>query len=86
MENHDPMDIPRIWFSIVSASIVCGFQLGVSAIFPFDILVTIPTMVIWHSIIGIGEAAITVTAIIAIAQKGPQFQIRLPKNNHTEGK
>ena len=73
------------WISIVIAATVCGFQLGISTIFPFDVFLTIPAMVLWHSLIGIGEAVITVTAVIAIAQKGTQLHIRFTNSRYSEG-
>lgn len=53
------------WLSVVLGALACGLQIGFSPIF-FEvggIVVTFPTMLFWHVLIGLGEAAITTTLI-----------------------
>lgn len=59
------------WFSVVLASAVCALQLAISGTVPFN--VTFPAMVGVHSIIGIGEAIITVVVIAVVLQTRPDL-------------
>jgi cobalt/nickel transport system permease protein len=54
------------WLSVVSGALACGLEIGSSPIFSDvgGIAVTVPAMLFWHVVIGLGEAAIT-TALIA---------------------
>ena len=61
------------WLSIVVAAIICGLQLGLSAIFPFSIYETIPAMAFWYILIGIGESIITVSAFTTIQRLYPEM-------------
>ncbi|MEM3626974.1 MAG: energy-coupling factor ABC transporter permease [Candidatus Bathyarchaeia archaeon] len=51
------------WLSVVLGALSCGLQIGLSPVFSSagGIAVTIPAMLFWHSLIGLGEAAITTT-------------------------
>ncbi|MFQ5892064.1 MAG: energy-coupling factor ABC transporter permease, partial [Candidatus Methanofastidiosia archaeon] len=49
------------WFSIILGSLACAIEIGVSPMFASagGIAVTVPAMLFWHIIIGVGEATIT---------------------------
>jgi cobalt/nickel transport system permease protein len=53
------------WISVVLGALLCGLEIGVSPIFASagGLLVTVPAMLFWHTIIGVGEAAITTSLI-----------------------
>ncbi|MFQ5758091.1 MAG: energy-coupling factor ABC transporter permease [Candidatus Bathyarchaeia archaeon] len=53
------------WVSVVLGSLVCAIQIGVSPMFASagGVLVTVPSMLFWHIIIGAGEAVITTSLI-----------------------
>jgi len=53
------------WLSMVLGALVCGLQIGFSPLFSEagGIVVTVPTMLFWHILIGFGEAAITATLL-----------------------
>jgi cobalt/nickel transport system permease protein len=61
------------WLSVVFGALLCGLQIGVSPIFASagGLLVTVPAMVFWHTIIGIGEAAITASLISQLIRVRP---------------
>ncbi len=54
------------WFSVVIASSLAAFELGISG--TYDMGVTIKAMVLVHMVIGVGEAVIT-TAIVAFIDR-----------------
>jgi cobalt/nickel transport system permease protein len=49
------------WLSVVLGALACGLQIGFSPLFSEagGIFVTIPAMLFWHLLIGLGEASIT---------------------------
>jgi len=51
------------WLSVVLGALACGLQIGFSPFFSDagGIAVTVPAMLFWHALIGLGEAAITTT-------------------------
>ncbi len=53
------------WISMVLGALACGLQIGFSPLFSAagGIVVTVPTMVFWHVLIGFGEAIITATLL-----------------------
>lgn len=61
------------WFSIVLGSLACAVQIGISSMFASagGLLVTIPSMLFWHVIIGVGEAAITTTLVSQLSRIKP---------------
>ncbi|WXG47057.1 MAG: energy-coupling factor ABC transporter permease [Candidatus Atabeyarchaeum deiterrae] len=59
------------WVSIVLGAFVCGLEIGFSSIFPYGIGVTVPVMVVWHVIIGLGEGIITVLILAALMRAQP---------------
>jgi cobalt/nickel transport system permease protein len=65
------------WSSVFIASLLCAVELGVSGTVPLG--VAIPAMALWHIMIGIGEAIITVIAISFIYQTRPDMLHKPPK-------
>lgn len=59
------------WFSVVLASALCALELAVSGISPLEIV--LPAMAGIHSIIGIGEAAITVAVLSFVMKARPDL-------------
>ncbi len=53
------------WLSMVLGALACGLQLGFSPLFSEagGVIVTVPAILFWHIIIGLGEAAITATLL-----------------------
>ncbi len=53
------------WLSMVLGAIACGLQPGFSPLFSEagGVIVTVPAILFWHIIIGLGEAAITATLL-----------------------
>lgn len=53
------------WISMVVGAITCGLQIGFSPLFSEagGVAVTVPAMLFWHILIGLGEAAITATLL-----------------------
>ena len=53
------------WISMVLGAVACGLQIGFSPLFSSagGIAITVPTMVLWHILIGFGEAIITATLL-----------------------
>ncbi|MEM0313052.1 MAG: energy-coupling factor ABC transporter permease, partial [Candidatus Bathyarchaeia archaeon] len=49
------------WLSIVLGALACGFEIGLSPVFSSagGVAVTVPAMLFWHILIGLGEAFIT---------------------------
>jgi len=58
------------WLSIVGGALVCGLEIGVSPLFADagGILVTVPAMLFWHVVIGLGEATITATLLTQLSR------------------
>ncbi|MHA1712763.1 MAG: energy-coupling factor ABC transporter permease [Candidatus Ranarchaeia archaeon] len=73
------------WLSVVIASLSCGLQIGLSTIFPFTVLETVPAMLFWHVIIGLGEAIITITTVILIRRSRPDLALLGSPNTAVEG-
>jgi len=59
------------WFSVVAASALCAVELWLSG--KFALRVALPLMVGVHTLIGLGEAAITVAVITVLAQARPDL-------------
>ncbi|MEM4713664.1 MAG: energy-coupling factor ABC transporter permease [Candidatus Bathyarchaeia archaeon] len=61
------------WLSVVLGALACGLQIGFSPVFTEagGITVTVPAMLFWHVLIGIGEASITTTAITQLYRVQP---------------
>lgn len=63
------------WFSIVLGSLACAIEIGVSPMFASagGIAVTVPAMLFWHIIIGVGEATITTALISQLSRTAPSI-------------
>jgi len=63
------------WLSVVVGALACALEVGFSPIFANagGILVTIPSMLFWHAIIGVGEGAITVALLTSIRRFNPSL-------------
>jgi cobalt/nickel transport system permease protein len=61
------------WLSVVIGALVCGVEIGLSPAFAGSggVLVTVPSMLSWHAIIGLGEAAITTTLVMSLQRLQP---------------
>jgi cobalt/nickel transport system permease protein len=61
------------WLSVVVGALACAIEIGFSSVFANagGIMVTIPAMLFWHVIIGIGEGAITMSLIMALQRFNP---------------
>jgi len=61
------------WLSVVLGALVCGLQIGFSPVFSDagGITVTLPAMLFWHALIGLGEAAITTTLVSQLHRLQP---------------
>ena len=59
------------WASVMIAAIICAIQLAISGTVP--LAVAIGAMATWHVLIGIGEAAITVVALVFIWRTRPDM-------------
>ncbi len=66
------------YVSIVLGAAACGVEIGASSLFPFGVGVTVPVMVGWHLVIGVGEALITVVVIEYVLRARPDM-LALPK-------
>jgi cobalt/nickel transport system permease protein len=65
------------WVSVVVASIVCAFQLGLSETVPLQ--VALSAMVFWHLMIGLGEALITMIAVSFVYRTRPDLLYKPPR-------
>lgn len=61
------------WLSVVLGSLACGLQIGFSPVFSDagGTAVTVPAMLFWHALIGLGEASITTTLISQLHRLQP---------------
>ncbi len=61
------------WLSVVLGALACGLEIGVSPVFSQagGVGVTVPAMLFWHMLIGLGEAAITATLITSLYRVSP---------------
>jgi cobalt/nickel transport system permease protein len=67
------------WTSVVVAALVCAVQLAISGTVPLSVALT--AMTIWHVLIGIGEAAITVIALTFIWRTRPDMFYDPPRKS-----
>lgn len=61
------------YISMIVASFICGIEIGVSTGFPYGVEFTIPTMVGYHALIGIGEGLITMMVILFFYKYAPEY-------------
>lgn len=72
------------WVSVMIAALACAIQLAISGTVP--LAVAIGAMATWHVLIGIGEAAITVVALIFIWRTRPDMFYDPPRRATTQRK
>lgn len=65
------------WASVFVAALLCAVQLALSGTVPLD--VAVPAMSIWHVLIGLGEALITVISISFIWRTRPDLLFDPPR-------
>jgi len=61
------------YVSIIFAALCCGIEIGISDNFPYGIGLTIPTMLGYHALIGIGEGLITTVIIGFFVKYAPEY-------------
>ncbi len=71
------------WVSVVAASAVCSLELALSGTSPMAIV--LPAMVGVHSLIGIGEAVITVGVVSIVFAARPELLYTAKEKYHYEG-
>jgi len=61
--------------SVVLGALACGLEIGFSPLFSQagGVSVTVPTMLFWHTLIGLGEAAITATTTLSVHRLSPNI-------------
>nr|MDO8098809.1 energy-coupling factor ABC transporter permease [Candidatus Njordarchaeota archaeon] len=61
------------YLSVLFGALACGLEIGVSSDFPYGINVTVPLMLFWHAIIGIGEGVITAGVLGSLLKSRPDL-------------
>jgi cobalt/nickel transport system permease protein len=67
------------WVSVVFASMFCASELAISGTVPLPVAFT--AMVLWHGLIGLGEALITVATVTYIWRTRPDLFYRAPQQS-----
>lgn len=65
------------WCSVFAGSLFCAIQLAISGTVPFAVVV--PAMALWHTMIGVGEAGITVIALSFVYRTRPDLIYHPPR-------
>lgn len=65
------------WVSVMVAAVIVAFQLALSGTVPLGVALT--AMVFWHSLIGVGEALITVVVVGFVWQTRPDLLFDPPR-------
>lgn len=60
------------WFSVVAAAAACSAELAVSGTVPLRLV--LPAMLFWHTLIGLGEAAITTAIVLYLWRIRPELR------------
>jgi len=60
------------WLGIWLAAIACGVEIGISSTFAYEMWVTIPTMGIWHGVLGIIEGMATMGVVSYLHAHHPE--------------
>ena len=68
------------YVSLLVAAVVCGIEIGLSENFPYGVNVTIPVMLAYHVVIGIGEGLITMFVVLFFQKYAPEY---IPKMEDT---
>ncbi|MHC1709738.1 MAG: energy-coupling factor ABC transporter permease [Methanomassiliicoccales archaeon] len=78
LDNWQGFGVPlAAWASVLIAALFCGVQLALSYSlsdggYGIDALLSIPTMGIYHAIIGVGEAIITTGVVLFLSRVAPE--------------
>ncbi len=67
------------YISIITAALCCGIEIGLSNNFDYGIELTVPAMLGYHALIGIGEGLITMVIVGFFAKYAPEYLP--PKDN-----
>jgi cobalt/nickel transport system permease protein len=61
------------WLSVVVGSLACAVEIGISPAFADagGLMVTVPAMLSWHVLIGLGEGAITTSLVMSLQRLQP---------------
>jgi len=61
------------WLSVIFGAVACGIEIGFSPMFESvgGVSVTVPSMLFWHLLIGLGEGAITATLVSQLDRVQP---------------
>jgi cobalt/nickel transport system permease protein len=77
------------WVSVVLGALACGLEVGFSPVFSEagGVSVTVPAMLSWYVLIGLGEAAMTATLITSLHRVSPAVLngLQLPEGKNREG-
>jgi cobalt/nickel transport system permease protein len=65
------------WVSVVTGSLACALQLALSGTVPLTVAIT--AMLIWHVVIGIGEALVTLVAVSYVWRTRPDLLYDPPR-------
>jgi len=66
------------WASVVAGSLVCALQLALSGTVPLTVAIT--AMLVWHVLIGIGEALVTLVAVGYVWRTRPDLLYDPPRS------
>jgi len=63
------------WLSVVLSAFACALEIGFSSVFAKagGVFVTVPAMLFWHAMIGVGEGIITTSLVSAITHVRPSL-------------
>lgn len=65
------------WVSVVAGSLLCALQLALSGTVPLTVAIT--AMLVWHVLIGIGEALVTLVAVSYVWRTRPDLLYDPPR-------
>lgn len=78
------------WLSVMLGALACGLEIGFSPVFSQagGLIVTVPAMLFWHVLIGLGEAAITAILLTSLHRLSPAVfsSLQLLRGKDHEGK
>lgn len=63
------------WLSVFLGALACGLEIGFSPVFANagGLWITVPSMLFWHAIIGVGEGLISMSLLTAIQRLNPSL-------------
>jgi len=78
LDNWNGIGVPlAAWTSVLTAALFCGVQLALSyslsgGSYGIEALLSIPTMGVYHAMIGVGEAVITTGVVLFLSRVAPE--------------